>query len=57
MYNSSLSTYFKANATKLISSLLNSRLGHFFVELQVSRIGTFVFVTPFLVGLALLLLS
>lgn len=57
MYNSSLSTYFKADATKLISSLLNSRLGDFFVELQVSGIGTFVFVSPFLVGLALLLLS
>lgn len=29
MYNSSLSTYFKANATKLIESLINGRLSDF----------------------------
>ena len=56
MYNSSLSTYFNANSTVLLNSLFNSQLGSLVTELQINGIGTFVFISPFIIGLVLLIL-
>jgi hypothetical protein len=56
MYNSSLSTYFKANATKLITGLIAMDISGIFTEVQINGIGTLAFIVPFIVGLALLLL-
>jgi len=57
MYNSSLSTFLKANATALVNNLFNGRTSDALVELQVNGVGTFVFVSPYLIGLLLLVLA
>lgn len=57
MYNSSLSTFLKANATKMINDLAQGRFNDVIVELQVNGIGTFVFIIPYIIGLVLMLLA
>ena len=56
MYNSSLSPYFKANATIILNNLVKGQLVDILTELQIEGIGTFVFISPFVVGLILIIL-
>ena len=57
MYNSSLSTFFKANSTKLVTSFAKGRINDITLELQVNGIGTYVFIAPYMIGLILLVLA
>lgn len=57
MYQSSLGSYMKANATRLVIDLVNSNLGDLMTEIQINGTGTIIFISPFIIGLALLLLA
>lgn len=55
-YRSALASYMKANATRLVVDLANTNFNDLMQEIQVNGTGTIVFISPFLLGLALLLL-
>lgn len=56
-YQSSMSSYMKANATRLVVDLVNSNFGDLMTEIQINGTGTIIFISPFIIGLALLILS
>lgn len=55
-YRSALASYMKANATRLVVALANTNFNDLMQEIQVNGTGTIIFISPFLLGLALLLL-
>ena len=55
-YKSALSSYMKANATRLVVDLANTNFNDLMQEIQINGTGTIVFISPFILGLALLLL-
>lgn len=46
----------KANATRLVVDLANTNFNDLMQEIQINGTGTIVFISPFILGLALLLL-
>lgn len=56
-YQSTLSSYMKANATRLVVDMVNSNVGDFMTEIQINGTGTIVFISPFIIGLAFLMLA
>ena len=57
MYNSSLSSFFKANATKLLNAFAKGHTSDVVAEIQVNGIGTIIFIVPYIIGAVLLLLA
>lgn len=56
-YQSSLSSYMKANATRLVVGLVNGNYNDVMTEIQINGTGTLIFISPFIIGLALLILT
>lgn len=46
----------KANATRIVTDLVNQNFDDMWTEIQINGTGTIVFISPFFIGLALLLL-